>query len=74
MKTQKLLCNLLIFGFLLGVYEGKVALWSDHKKEPLRVFPYSASQLPQKDRERLEAGIRFNNLQELKEFVEDYFS
>lgn len=74
MKIQKFLSHLLIFGFLLGIYEGKIAIWSDHKKEPLRVFPYSASQLPKHDRERLQAGIRFNTLNELKEFVEDYLS
>ena len=74
MKKQKLLCHLLIFGFLLGIYEGKVAIWSDHKKEPLRVFPYSAAQLPTEDREQLEAGIRFQNLSELRKFIEDYLS
>ena len=74
MQKQKILCNLLVFGFLLGIYEGKIALWSDHKKEPIRVFPYSASQLPEKDRERLKSGIHFNNLNELKKFVEDYLS
>ena len=74
MKTKKLLCQLLIFGFLLGIYEGKVAIWSDSRKEPLRVFPYSASQLPEKDRNRLAAGIRFNNLSDLKDFIEDYLS
>ena len=74
MKKQKLLCHLLVLGFLLGVYEGKIALWSDHKKDPIRVFPYSASQLPQKDRERLQSGIHFNNLNELKRFVTDYLS
>ena len=74
MNKQKILCNILIFGFLLGIYEGKVAIWSDHKKEPLRVFPYSASALPEKDQKRLEAGIHFNNLNELKKFVQDYLS
>lgn len=74
MKKQKILCQLLVFGFLLGVYEGKIALWSDFKKEPIRVFPYSASQLPKKDQEKLKEGIHFNNLNDLKNFVEDYLS
>ena len=74
MKKQKIVCNLLLIGFLLGVYEGKIALWSDFKKEPIRIFPYSASQLPKKDQERLASGLHFNNLNDLRKFVEDYLS
>ena len=74
MKKKNILSGILLFGFLLGIYEGKIALWSDHKKEPIRVLPYSASILPKKDRQRLENGIRFNTLDELKSFVEDYLS
>ncbi len=74
MKKQKILSSILLFGFLLGIYEGKIALWSDHKKEPIRVLPYSASILPKNDRQRLQNGIRFNTLDELKDFVEDYLS
>lgn len=74
MKNKKILCNILLLGFLLGIYEGKIAVWSDHKKEPLRVFPYSASMLPKKDQNRLQNGIHFNSLNELKEFIEDYLS
>ena len=74
MKKYKLISSILVFGFLLGIYEGKIALWSDAKKEPIRVLPYSASMLPKKDQQRLKKGIRFNSLNELKSFVEDYIS
>lgn len=74
MKKQKILCNLLLLGFLLGVHEGKVALWKDNKKEPIRVFPYSASLFPEEDRKVLEKGIHFNTLSELKRFAKDYLS
>ena len=74
MNKQRIIANILIFGFLLGIYEGKVAIWSDNRKEPLRVFPYSASMLPEKDQKTLESGIHFNNLHDLKKFIQDYLS
>ena len=74
MNRLKILSGILAFGFLLGIYEGKIALWSDFKKEPIQVFPYSASLLPQKDQKRLKSGIHFSNLDELKKFVADYLS
>ena len=74
MKKQKILASVLLFGFLLGIYEGKVAVWKDGKKEPVRVFPYSVSMLPEKDQKRLESGLHFNSIGELKEFIEDYLS
>ena len=74
MKKQRLLASILLFGFLLGVYEGKVAVWMDGKKDPVRVFPYSVSMLPKADQRKLEDGLHFNNLTELKRFIEDYLS
>ena len=74
MKKQRLIANLLILGFILGVHEGKVALWMDGKKTPIRVFPYSASSLPEEDQRKLEQGVHFDSIRELKRFVEDYMS
>lgn len=74
MKRQRMLSTLIILGFLLGVYEGKVALWKDNQKQPMRVFPYSVSMLPKKDQDRLKNGIRVNTLQQLQQMLEDYLS
>ena len=74
MKIKKMIASLLLFGFLLGVHEGKVAVWMDGKKEPVRVFPYSVSLLPKADQKKLESGLRFNSLGELKEFIQNYLS
>ena len=65
---------LLIFGFLLGVQNGYVALWEDGKAGPIRVFPYAASNLPLKDQQRLEAGIHLDNKLQLIKLIEDYLS
>ena len=41
-KTKQFLAACLIFGFLLGIQDGNIALWEDGKSDPIRVFPYSA--------------------------------
>ena len=74
MKLKKMIATILLFGFLLGAYEGKVAVWMDGKKEPVRVFPYSVTSLPKRDQKRLESGLHFNSIGELKNFIEDYLS
>ena len=74
MKKRKILCNILIFGFLLGIYEGKIALWKDGQEKPVKVLPYQASMLPEADQEKLEKGIRVESLRELHKMIEDYLS
>ena len=74
MKIRKLLCNLLAFGFLLGIYEGKVALWRDNETKPMKVFPYLASMLPKEDQKKLSKGIKIDNFRQLHKLLEDYLS
>ena len=64
----------LIFGFLLGVHNGNVALWEDGKSDPIRIFPYSVSNLPTADRQALEKGIHLDNKLQLIRLIEDYLS
>ena len=49
MKKQRILTNLVLFGFILGIHEGRIALWKDNQDKPMKVFPYQASILPEKD-------------------------
>lgn len=74
MKRQRTICSILLLGFLLGIYEGKVALWKDNQKQPLRVFPYKASMLPKQDQQALKKGIHIENIQQLQQLIEDYLS
>ncbi len=74
MIKRTVLANILLFGFLLGVHEGKVALWKDNQKAPLKVFPYNVSMFPESDQKRLEKGIHVDSLSELYALIEDYFS
>lgn len=74
MKRRNIIMSILLFGFILGVYEGKVALWKDNQKKPMKVFPYQVSILPQADQQRLQQGIHVDSLNELYKLVEDYLS
>ena len=74
MKRKKALFLALVFGFLLGIYEGKVALWVGDDPQPFKVFPYSASILPENDRQKLEEGIRVESREDLSRLLEDYLS
>ncbi|MBE6958555.1 MAG: hypothetical protein E7447_05335 [Ruminococcaceae bacterium] len=74
MKKHRMLTAILLLGFILGVHEGKVALWKEGIKNPIKVFPYQASQLPEEDQKRLEQGVRVESISQLKKLIEDYFS
>lgn len=74
MKLEKWLCTLLMFGFLLGAYGGKVALFREGSTKPMKVFPYDVSLLPETDQKRLENGVYADSLNELRKIVQDYLS
>ena len=74
MSKRTVLANFLLIGFLLGIYEGKVALWKDNQKKPIKVFPYEASMFPEADQKRLKDGVHVDSLGELYKLIEDYFS
>ena len=74
MARNFLFINKLGLSFLFGVYEGKVALWKDHQKDPIKVLPYQVSMLPQADQKALEKGIHIESLSQLHKMLEDYLS
>ncbi len=74
MKLAPFLCTAAMFGFLLGIHEGRIALWKDEDPQPYKVFPYHARMLPADDRRALEEGIRFESAEELVRMLEDYLS
>lgn len=73
MKT-KFLTLFLLFGFILGSYNGYIALWTDDSIEPDRVYPYRVTTLPAADQEALRQGIQAENIVELTRLMEDYLS
>ncbi|MBQ7801166.1 MAG: hypothetical protein IJ375_02440 [Oscillospiraceae bacterium] len=64
----------LFFGFLLGIQNGFITLWSDGSPEPVEVFPYRAELLPEADQRALEKGIRAESSENLAKLLEDYLS
>ena len=74
LKKLSILYSILCFGFLLGIYEGKIALWKDNDPTPYKVFPYYAAMLPREDRNALKKGIYLENEDQLRKLVEDYLS
>ena len=73
MRNRHILCYLLALGFLLGIKDGKIALWKDGEEQP-RIFPYRAETLPEADQKRLEEGIRIEDGTKLAQLLEDYLS
>ena len=65
---------ILLLGFLLGIYDGKVALWIDGFSKPYYVSEYSAQVLPPADQQRLAEGIKIRDREELNRLLEDYLS
>ncbi len=64
----------LIFTFLLGSYNGYVALWKDGAAQPVQVFPYSVQSLPPADQVRLAKGIPITSYEQLQMLLQDYLS
>ena len=73
MKLRRIIPAVMLFGYLLGIQDGYIALWKDGNSKPM-VSPYRAALLPQEDQQRLKNGIRVENKEELARLVEDYLS
>lgn len=74
MKRSRIMPLLLAAGMLLGIHNGYIALWQGEDPEPVQVFPYKASMLPQQDQSRLSEGISIHSSDELNRLLEDYLS
>lgn len=73
-RITQLLCSALIAVYLLGVHDGKIALWCDEDPEPAKVFPYPVSILPDAEQEKLKKGIRIESMDDLNRLMEAYLS
>ena len=64
----------LVLSFLLGSYQGFLALWQEGKTKPVKVYPYSVSSLPPADQALVNKGIPIASRQQLQYLLEDYLS
>ncbi len=77
MKAKKRLRNatmILLLGFLLGSYNGRLAVWKDDDPQPYRVYPCPVYLLPAKEQDALRKGIRIDSMDDLHAFLENFLS
>ncbi len=70
----RFLCTSLLLGFLLGSYQGRLAVWKDDDPEPYRVYPCPVSLFPREEREALQRGIRIDSMDDVSQFLENFLS
>ena len=73
-SSKRLLSMLLAFGFLLGLRNGRLALWRDGDAHPEQIYDIRADTLPPADRLRLRQGIRVQTREEVWLLLENYLS
>ncbi len=59
---------------VLGVFEGKLALFIGESQYPNRIFDFMIRTLPAEDQNRLYEGIKLSSEEELEVLLEDYMS
>ena len=74
MKKYRYVYLALMLSFILGIHEGKIALWKEGTADPVRVFPYRAAMLPADAREALKKGIPIDSIEQLEDLAENYLS
>lgn len=67
-------CLILLLGFLLGIHEGRIAIWKDGQSSPWRTFPYPVIVLPSDTQAQLRQGIRIDSMEDLDQFLENLLS
>ena len=71
---KKQLAAVLLAGYLLGIRGGYGALWKRDDPKPLRIFPWSATMMPQKIRSALEQGIYVDEDSDIGRLIQDMIS
>lgn len=68
------ICTLFLLGFLLGVHEGRLALWKDGEDKPWRVFPCPIIAFPAQTQAELKKGIPIESMEDLNKLLENLLS
>lgn len=59
---------------LLGIFEGRLALFTGESRYPNKVYDFFVRNLPEEDRKLLSSGIEISSGEELEALLEDYMS
>ena len=73
-KKFRCLYPALLLGFLIGSYNGRLAVWKDDDPEPYRVYPCPVYLLPKDERNALQKGIRIDTMEDVAHFLENFLS
>ncbi len=71
-RKHTLLPCLMLLGLLVGVHQGRIALWKDQDPVPVKVLPYSVDMLPQPLQQALQAGIPIESMEDLENLLKKY--
>jgi hypothetical protein len=71
---SQLLCCGLMLSFLLGVHEGRLALWKDQDPTPCKVFPCPVVVLPKAVQQQLKTGLRLETMDDVNSLLENFLS
>lgn len=65
MHRKRAAATLLLLGLLLGIKNGRIALWKQDDPQPIHIFPWSAALLPAPIRQALEQGLHVESESDL---------
>jgi hypothetical protein len=71
---SQVLCATLMMSFLLGIHEGRLALWKDDDPTPCKVFPCPAIVLPKAVQQQLRDGLRLETMDDVNRLLENFLS
>ena len=71
-RTRRICTMVLLAGFLLGIRDGRLALWRDGDPHPVQIYDIRADSLPPADRLQLRRGIRIESREALWLLLENY--
>ena len=71
-RTRRICTMVLLAGFLLGIRDGRLALWRDDDPHPVQIYDIRADSLPPADRLQLRRGIRSESREALWLLLENY--
>lgn len=73
-KMTRFLATAFLMTILIGVHNGKIALWKEGEAKPFQVFPYPVAMLPDQQEALVRKGIRVESMEQLQQMLEAYLS
>ena len=72
--ASQILCCALLWSFLLGVHDGRLAMWKDDDPTPCKIFPCPVVVLPKNVQQQLKNGIALETIEDVNRLLENFLS